>query len=318
MGDGDVPSEVDTISGHVSTTELALAVKALNKPSTFAKACGVIRRAVSTFSDEVETKSADPQSSDLVCSEDALFASVLRAGVVLRTRHLEGSAAWVHGDEVFAEALAKFANRDGTDVEKLEGLKLLTESMTRAASEAPEDESEVNQTTSTPTAFEGQLSGELPREFDRPDRSEPVASAVEAIRRLVENTNSDGASAEELSAQMERHTSLLAEHGIQIQLRNNSEELRNTSERRAVAGTSMHALNERTVTLGVDDIEKLHEKDCPVCRDDFAVGDKLLKMPCSAHHAFHNKCVKEWLKRDDSCPLCRTSLPIWLGRPQYA
>jgi E3 ubiquitin-protein ligase AIP2 len=55
-----------------------------------------------------------------------------------------------------------------------------------------------------------------------------------------------------------------------------------------------------------------------VCREDFAEGDRLIKMPCSVQHVFHAKCVQTWLKRDDSCPMCRVSLPVWLGRPQYA
>ena len=66
------------------------------------------------------------------------------------------------------------------------------------------------------------------------------------------------------------------------------------------------------------DVVGLPERECPICRDDFTTGDKVVKMPCSHSHIFHKSCVAEWLERDDSCPMCRSSLPVWLGRPQYA
>ena len=67
-----------------------------------------------------------------------------------------------------------------------------------------------------------------------------------------------------------------------------------------------------------EDAASLPERECPICRDDFAVGNKVIKMPCSHSHVFHKSCVAEWLERDDSCPMCRSALPVWLGRPQYA
>jgi|TARA_B110000977_G_scaffold90001_1_gene119548 hypothetical protein len=328
MAHGDVPSETAALSGRLSTAELASAVKALNKPSTFAEASGVIGRAVSaSFASETKTTEidiSDPESSE----DDALFAAVLRAGTVLRTRHLEGSAAWVHGDTLFAEALRVFANRGPGDVAKLRTLKTLSETTARAADEACEDPKSTRKTHTAPTAFEGQLSGELPREFDVPSSvgggSEPVAEAVEAIRRLVENANNGGGGGDEIRNQMEQHAATLAEHGIRIQLSNNSHSdvdevvADGTSTRQKAAGTSMHALNERVVTLRASDVATLHETECAVCREDFAEGDRLIKMPCSVQHVFHAKCVQTWLKRDDSCPMCRVSLPVWLGRPQYA
>jgi len=57
---------------------------------------------------------------------------------------------------------------------------------------------------------------------------------------------------------------------------------------------------------------------CSICFDCYATDEVVVAMPCSASHVFHERCVKEWLARDDSCPLCRSSLPVWLGRPQYS
>ena len=65
--------------------------------------------------------------------------------------------------------------------------------------------------------------------------------------------------------------------------------------------------------------DRLGDAECAVCRDAFEEGDRATRMPCSARHVFHAKCVEEWLKRDDSCPMCRAALPVWLGREtQYA
>nr|XP_019044725.1 hypothetical protein I302_06638 [Kwoniella bestiolae CBS 10118]OCF23655.1 hypothetical protein I302_06638 [Kwoniella bestiolae CBS 10118] len=58
-----------------------------------------------------------------------------------------------------------------------------------------------------------------------------------------------------------------------------------------------------------DDEKKLAQstyKDCPVCKDDFAVGDEVVRIPCA--HIFHPDCLVPWLKQNGSCPVCRFSL----------
>ncbi|WWC71536.1 uncharacterized protein I206_105494 [Kwoniella pini CBS 10737] len=47
-------------------------------------------------------------------------------------------------------------------------------------------------------------------------------------------------------------------------------------------------------------------KDCPVCKDDFAIGDEVVRIPCA--HIFHPDCLIPWLKQNGSCPVCRFSL----------
>lgn len=42
---------------------------------------------------------------------------------------------------------------------------------------------------------------------------------------------------------------------------------------------------------------------CRVCLSSFKSGDKLCTLPCK--HDYHAACVKEWLKRNASCPICR-------------
>lgn len=47
--------------------------------------------------------------------------------------------------------------------------------------------------------------------------------------------------------------------------------------------------------------------DCAICREVFVVGDTLKRLPCS--HEFHTACVTTWLKSQNTCPVCRSSMP---------
>ncbi|KAG6533829.1 hypothetical protein ZIOFF_007707 [Zingiber officinale] len=50
------------------------------------------------------------------------------------------------------------------------------------------------------------------------------------------------------------------------------------------------------------------ESDCCfICLEDFGMSAQVLAMPCS--HLFHATCLKKWLEKSCSCPLCRFSLP---------
>ncbi|KAM4538881.1 E3 ubiquitin-protein ligase RNF115 [Odontesthes bonariensis] len=45
---------------------------------------------------------------------------------------------------------------------------------------------------------------------------------------------------------------------------------------------------------------------CPVCREEYSLGESVRKLPC-LHH-FHNECIVPWLELHDTCPVCRKSL----------
>ena len=45
---------------------------------------------------------------------------------------------------------------------------------------------------------------------------------------------------------------------------------------------------------------------CQVCLSEYKAGENLVNLPCK--HDFHDKCIKEWLKRNASCPICRHEL----------
>lgn len=48
-------------------------------------------------------------------------------------------------------------------------------------------------------------------------------------------------------------------------------------------------------------------KYCIICHDDFIIGQELLTLRCPGKHIFHGSCIKDWLKRKVTCPLCRSN-----------
>ncbi len=58
-------------------------------------------------------------------------------------------------------------------------------------------------------------------------------------------------------------------------------------------------------------------RDCCICYDDtipveelniISHQDRLYKMSCSHGDQLHERCMKQWIERDASCPLCRAKL----------
>jgi hypothetical protein len=49
------------------------------------------------------------------------------------------------------------------------------------------------------------------------------------------------------------------------------------------------------------------ENPCPICMDDFSVGEYQRTLECN--HMFHKKCIDKWFKKDkNDCPMCRKTI----------
>ena len=52
--------------------------------------------------------------------------------------------------------------------------------------------------------------------------------------------------------------------------------------------------------IGID--ENFGQDLCVICREELKISDTLYRAPC--RHKFHKKCLKQWLKQNNRCPLC--------------
>lgn len=47
--------------------------------------------------------------------------------------------------------------------------------------------------------------------------------------------------------------------------------------------------------------------DCLICQETYANEDSILKLTCN--HMFHKDCVRSWLDKHNTCPVCRAEFP---------
>jgi hypothetical protein len=73
----------------------------------------------------------------------------------------------------------------------------------------------------------------------------------------------------------------------------------------------INSLEEKTIDDGI--LKK--GLQCSICLEDFKLNDKYIALDCDETHIFHSGCetcsgIKEWLKRNNTCPMCRKEFPI--------
>ena len=90
------------------------------------------------------------------------------------------------------------------------------------------------------------------------------------------------------------------------------QQIQNQQNQGEARPTSSSALNK----LKVFKLDKSHCKEekgklevpnCIVCMTDIELGSDTLLIPCG--HMFHDKCIRIWLEKHNTCPVCRFELP---------
>ena len=72
-----------------------------------------------------------------------------------------------------------------------------------------------------------------------------------------------------------------------------------------IHGASSRLINKKTITrFFTNSMDS--ESTCIICLDEFKLKDKLRCLPCK--HFFHDICITDWLKRNETCPLCRKDI----------
>lgn len=46
--------------------------------------------------------------------------------------------------------------------------------------------------------------------------------------------------------------------------------------------------------------------DCVICSSEIREGEDIIILKCHNKHYFHDECIKQWLKKRVSCPICRS------------
>ena len=71
----------------------------------------------------------------------------------------------------------------------------------------------------------------------------------------------------------------------------------------------------RKLILEMDEYQYKHiqkydsrkETECAICLNEF-IGTNIIKAFYKCEHIFHKKCLKDWLKKSNKCPLCNHDL----------
>ncbi|KAL5203072.1 hypothetical protein ABZP36_014024 [Zizania latifolia] len=48
------------------------------------------------------------------------------------------------------------------------------------------------------------------------------------------------------------------------------------------------------------------ERNCSICQEEFEANDEAGKLNCG--HSYHVHCIKQWLSRKNTCPVCKTAV----------
>ncbi|XP_020252057.1 probable E3 ubiquitin-protein ligase HIP1 [Asparagus officinalis] len=48
------------------------------------------------------------------------------------------------------------------------------------------------------------------------------------------------------------------------------------------------------------------ERKCTICQEEYEANDEMGRLQCG--HSYHTYCIKQWLLRKNTCPVCKTAM----------
>jgi hypothetical protein len=93
---------------------------------------------------------------------------------------------------------------------------------------------------------------------------------------------------------------------------NNDEELLDLSYVRNISSNHPNRIKKVKISfdmlpkIKIGDISNLLDEQCIICLEYFLKDEFITTLSCS--HVFHSLCLKEWILRKTTCPLCRSNI----------
>jgi len=50
--------------------------------------------------------------------------------------------------------------------------------------------------------------------------------------------------------------------------------------------------------------------ECVICMMEYQPNDETIQLPCDHRHFFHASCIENWLKKNNSCPMCKVPVTM--------
>ena len=77
---------------------------------------------------------------------------------------------------------------------------------------------------------------------------------------------------------------------------------------RGDGGRGSRGRDSRGSTAGAPDTNAGVGDECTICMSTMEASSNRCELVCSGKHVYHDRCIKTWLRSNDTCPICRESV----------
>ncbi|PIA27538.1 hypothetical protein AQUCO_07600004v1 [Aquilegia coerulea] len=237
---------------------------------------------------------------------ESLYCAVCHVASTLRTKFTEREF-WLLGKELFEEAERRVA-----DSSEKEYMKTC---IARACEQ-------LNITLDQQEVSEFAFNGQFPDDYVPPPPTLQVAHELLATLGVVagssQDMREDGNTSESASVLIEDMVdnmdevrgfqNLIASINIVASIEASLQGLAAVRPMKPPPASKEVIENLPIVTISEEMMARLgSDIECAVCRENLIISEEMHELPCK--HLFHLLCLKPWLDKHNSCPICRHELP---------